>query len=150
MFKFIKAILVDYLAQDIASKIRTDTKASSNAKNLAGPGGQQFRPYYIDWTWLVENHPNRIELKRWYWSHDKFVAKEQIFFDYFGPLEHWCDANCVSDYYLWSDSFGIFLQFTNETDRVLWKLTFHGPMPTYQEIDELVKNNINARTELEK
>ena len=73
---------------------------------------------------------------------DETALREELFFEYFGPLEHWCDQNCQGPYYLWSDHHGIYRVFTNSVDDMLWNLTFDSEMPTIRDIEQLVEKNL--------
>lgn len=141
MFKIIKRFLIKRWAKEIREAIAecTDHKnlTYNGDKNIAGLGGQAFLPYFISWTELSYQSKTTKNLKNTL----PMTVRVQLFFEYFGPLEHWCDTNCTGRYYLWSDERGVFRAFIDPIDVVLWNLTFDGPMPTMKEIYHLVEIN---------
>mgnify|MGYP006288440559 CR=1 FL=1 len=147
MLKLIKKILVKRWAKEITREIsnqpefNTQTAISEfeDCKNIAGVGGQQFRPYFIRWNTILFQSKRYSQLST---IVDSVALKEELFFEYFGPLEHWCDENCQGQYYLWSDEHGIYRLFTNSVDDMLWNLTFEDQMPTMREIYQLVEKKI--------
>lgn len=150
-FSIFKRVLIKYLAREIAQELKKhfNSTAENKTKNLAGVGGQKIRANFISWGEIISQHPDRSNLQRWYNHGETSVVKEQLFFEYFGPIEHWCDENCTSEYYLWTDRLGVYKAFTSEVDRVLWNLTFQDKMPTLKEVEQLVQNNTNSREDLE-
>jgi len=100
--------------------------APGACKNLAGLGGQEFSTRFVSWQALFDQSKS-AELRRW--ANHPRVVRETLFFEYFGPLEHWCDTNCHSGYYLFSDVNGIHLRFTDAMDETIFRLRFDGHMP---------------------
>lgn len=144
MFKIIKRILIKRwaieLRKAIADKTKPNDKPFEGKKNLAGLGGQEFKPYFISWNVLTQQSKSNIRLTIWQKANPTAV-KEHLFFEYFGPLEHWCDTNCNGHYYLWSDSMGVYRAFIDPMDIMLWNLTFENGMPTMREIYQMTDNN---------
>lgn len=132
----VRRLLMRRFARQLVRMVRMETERPqpSGLMNAAGLGGQLFDVARIDWTVLLEQCQSP-ELLRW--RHSPLVVAETLFFTYFGPLEAWCEANCVGRFYLWSDDRGVHRVFTDPTDRLLWSLTFNGPMPSMQELESL-------------
>lgn len=143
MLKIIKRILIKRWAKEIRKNIADSTTPTTSSfegkKNLAGLGGQEFKPYFISWNVLTHQSRSHIRLTIRAKS-DPIAVKEHLFFEYFGPLEHWCDTNCNGHYYLWSDSLGVYRAFIDPMDVMLWNLTFEGGMPTMREIYQMTDN----------
>lgn len=144
MFKIIKRILIKRWTKDIRKALVEDIipnkKPFEGKKNLAGLGGQEFKPYFISWDALIPQSRSHIRLTVWKKS-NPIVIREHLFFEYFGPLEHWCDTNCNGHYYLWGDEMGVYRSFLDPMDIMLWNLTFEGGMPTMKEIYQLTDNH---------
>lgn len=144
MFKIIKRILIKRWAGEIRKSIANGTmpnsKPFSSKKNLAGLGGQEFQPYFISWEALITQSKSHASLSIWKKARP-IAVKEHLFFEYFAPLEYWCDSNCIGHYYLWSDSMGVYRAFLDPMDIMLWNLTFEKGMPSMQEINRLVEIN---------
>lgn len=131
-----KGMLLRRWSRVLVRQIRDDLGRPPPGRsiNAAGVGGQEFRPAHIAWGALLQqcNDPDLVR-----WRHDPMVVAETLFFAYFGPLEAWCEANCVGTFYLWSDDRGVHRVFTDPTDRLLWSLTFDGSMPSMRELESL-------------
>jgi hypothetical protein len=133
----IKRYLVKRWSGEIISSVKSIANVSSldqDQKNLAGLGGRSFSPSFVSWQELFDQSRDP-ELKRW--RKHPTVVKECLFFAYFGPLEAWCENNCTGQFYLWSDETGIYRQFTNPLDRMLWSMTWDAAMPRLEELKDL-------------
>lgn len=111
-------------------------RRNNGCKNLSGLGGQSFNPAFVSWSELFQQC-NDVELRKWFNCPN--VIREHFFFAYFGPLESWCDHNCYGPYYLWTDERGVYRQFTEPMDDILWRMSWISTMPTLAEIDSLTK-----------
>lgn len=132
----VRRLLMRRFAKQLVRMVRMETGKPEpfGSMNAAGLGGQLFNVSRIDWTVLLEQCQSPDLLR---WRHDPLVAAETLFFTYFGPLEAWCEANCVGRFYLWSDDRGVNRVFTDPTDALLWNLTFNGAMPSMRELESL-------------
>lgn len=136
--KLIKIYFLKKWAKHIHREITKLEKTPKNisSKNLAGLGGQEFRPVSVSWRELVAQ-TTCPSLRQW--SYNQNVVQEHLFFAYFGPLEAWCEQNCQYPFYLWTDDYGIHRYFTNPIDNVLWNLTWENPMPSMTEIEKIYR-----------
>lgn len=137
MFEFIKKILIKKWSREIIREIKNHLprSQSTDCKNLAGLGGQQFKPYIVLWSDLAMQSRDP-EIK--FYRHDSLAAKETLFFEYFAPFESWCDNNCQGGYYLWTDKIGVCRVFTDNRDEFLYRLVFSKNMPTMNEIYDII------------
>lgn len=135
----VKGLLIKKWSREIAIKAeqhRQQRSVRTADKNLAGLGGSCFNPASIQWT---ELYAQCGDFNLHYWADRPNVIREHLFFAYFGPLEAWCDSNCQSQYYLWSDDRAIYRQFTDPADDLLWKMVWESYMPTMKEIELISK-----------
>lgn len=137
MLNAIKRKLIKRWSKEIAVELAnaSPTPVLNCGKNRAGLGGQNFTPHYILLSSLAEQSRDP-EIK--FWRNDSIVVKETLFYEYFGPFEHWCDTYCQSDYYLWCDKVSINRVFTDPRDEMYYRLIFSGSMPTMNEIYETI------------
>lgn len=132
----VQRLLMRRFAKQLVRMVRLETSSPrpGGSLNAAGLGGQRFNVARIDWAVLIDQCQSPDLLR---WRHNPMMVAETLFFTYFGPLEAWCEANCVGEFYLWSDDRGVHRVFTDPTDRLLWSLTFNGPMPSMRELESL-------------
>lgn len=138
VFGAIKRKLIKLWSKQIAQTILAEyvpQQLPTDCRNLAGVGGQQFQPSFVLWNDLIRQSRDP-EIRNYHY--DSVVVKEILFFEYFSPLEHWCNTNCQGSYYLWTDRIGVYRVFTDSRDEVLFKLLFSGAMPTMDQIYEII------------
>ena len=133
-----KSILIRRWKKEIiASYIKNkDTKKRDDCKNLAGLGGQGFRPRFISWQTILKQSKIRLSSYAGVRGMGDIAIREVLFFGYFGPLEAWCESNCQGGYFLWSDDSGVYLILMDEMDEVTWKLTWDGSMPSFDNVNQ--------------
>lgn len=136
-----KKIIIRRWSKDLAVAIRLYRDSMSplppaenpvGCKNIAGLGGQAFHPLYISWNELMRQSDN-AGLQRW--VNHPTVIRESLFYEYFGPLEAWCDDNCQGSYYLWSDDRGIYCVITDPVDLLLWQMIWNNTMPSIKDLN---------------
>lgn len=134
--KPLKQFLVRKWAKNIAVAAGSVTRPTSNyivGKNVMGDGGQEHRPYRVTWQSLFDQS-NSPELRLAALNKKHLAIQEFLFFAYFGPLEAWCESNCVGPFMLWSDEHSIQCMLFDTQDRVLWQLTWGNAMPRYADM----------------
>lgn len=132
-----KVLLMRRWARELVREVRRSAGSPEPKpnRNAAGLGGMDFGPVAsVAWSTIYQQCDS-TELHGY--SASNRASKEYLFFTYFGPLEAWCEANCVGTFYLWTDSDGVNRVFTDPTDVLLWNLTFNGSMPSMRELNQL-------------
>ena len=132
----IKPILIRRWSRAIANR-RYDTTyktlRGSEPKNLCGGGGHGQNQVHKK-TWVEcynEKNMNPLDTSKY---ELKRSAKESYFFEYFGPLEAWCEKYFVGDFALWSDDTQIYLLITNEYDQTYFALKWGGKLPKFNDL----------------
>ncbi len=136
--KILKQFLVRKWAKDIAKAAGSVTRPAANyavGKNLIGNGGQERRPYTVTWQSLFDQC-NSTELRLAALNKKYLAVQEFLFFAYFGPLEAWCERNCVGPFMLWTDDHRIHCMVFDTQDCVLWQLTWGNAMPRYVDMTD--------------
>jgi hypothetical protein len=67
------------------------------------------------------------------------IKINDIIQEYFYNLQRWAICNLTYDFYLWSDEKDVNVILTEPGDKLLWKLTWDGTMPTPTELNRAVE-----------
>jgi hypothetical protein len=105
-------------------------KIHSVVTNICGPRNGRA-PLQIDWTAVYDSaySGSTTTIVNWRQSTLSTSALDKLFFEYFGPLEHWCEHNLSGNFALWFDRKSIYLLLIHEHDHLYFKLMFNGQMP---------------------
>lgn len=136
--EIIKPILIRRWARQIANAIHhTEFKIQrkDQVSNVCGSGGHSFRPMIKSWTDIYDEG-NTVQKVNWDVNRLSKTGLERLFFDYFGPLEAWCEHYLTGDFALWTDDQNVYLLLTHEYDQTYFGLKWGGKLPNINRLYE--------------